>query len=213
MLIRIYLLLFLAPLPAGLKAQSALISLPSMNVVYLGISNPIEVAAYKYPCKRLMVLTDNGTIERADGCTFYYAPVRFGVAELRVVAINRGDTILLRQITVRVKDIPDPVARVGGMHSGTMSRHLLSAQDGVIAALEGFGFDAKFLVRGFTATVLRAQGGCASASSSTGPRFTPEMYALFDTLVPGDVVLISSIRCTGPDGVARDLAAIQLLIL
>ena len=70
-------------------AQNAIISIDKMNVLYIGVDNPIEFAADKYNCKDLKILTSNMTVKCDDSCKCIANVTTQGIASL--VFKNKDD--------------------------------------------------------------------------------------------------------------------------
>lgn len=191
----------------------AVIASARENVIYAGMVNHLLVAARAYTCSQLILLTDNGTVEHGGGeCTFNLSSARVGSAKLRLCKVRRGDTIdIMRQI-FRVRQIPIPTARIGGVHSGTIRRNVLRVQEGVIARIENFEIDARVLITCFTLFVLQPGGNCASYSTTNSPYFTEEMQVALGRVAAGDIVLATGIEAKLPDGSIRPLDSIQLSV-
>jgi len=109
-----------------LYSQTATVTADKMNVFYKGVDNPMTVVVENYACKDIVVKTDVGEI-KGDGCHYYYhtkdstasnAKVYVGVLTNSV--INWIDTI-----NVRLKLVPDPTTRIGGVYGGLLQQEEL----------------------------------------------------------------------------------------
>ena len=124
-------------------AQFAVVSCDKLNVLYIGVDNPISVAVSNYDVSKIFVKVDSGIISGDSG---HYAWKIFrhcpACTHLFIYTkINRKDS-LLGNFVFRVKRIPPPILKVGGCKNGdTTHIVLLKAQIGIAAILEGFDFD------------------------------------------------------------------------
>lgn len=185
-----------------------------MNIVYLGVPNPIAVAARGYPCSRLILLSDNGVVERADGaCNFNLTVVRLPIAHLRLCTLHGADTVVVAQQDFRVKR-PDPaVARVGTTHLGTMKKAQLAQQDGIVAFLPGFDFNGCQVTK-FTLILITVSGNTQSFRNLTGARFTPKMKMALSTISAGDLVVVADIESERrAGGYKEELAPVQIRVV
>jgi len=189
------------------SAQEIAIAADKENLFYLGIPNPITIACYKYPCKDLIVTSDNGTVDRSHDhpCQFEMMAAHVGETTIEVKQKN-GKVIGVRKF--RVHKIPGPVAEVGGKNFGDINAPALRVQIGVIATLKGFDFDARFWVMSYTIILLKKEA--SFVKDNAGAKFTDESKVILSKAQAGDRFVIVNIRAKGPDGVLRFLTPIEL---
>ena len=88
-------------------------------------------------------------------------------------------------------------------------------QDAILARLDNFDFDAKFVVTSFTVTYLPRRGEPEEASSSTqyltGPNAAPSVAAIMAKLKPGDKVFFENIKAIGPDKTSRLIGSVNFI--
>lgn len=90
------------------KEPLAAIALDKMNVLYIGVDNPVTIAVEGIPSDKLIVYMENGSIRGSNGK--YIAKVTStGTATINVATIKNDKKVLLSTQTFRVKRIPDPV--------------------------------------------------------------------------------------------------------
>lgn len=77
---------------------SAVYELPQMNVLYIGIDNPIKICASARNISKMNVTINNGTISGCNG-NYVIRPEKTGTA---ILSIYNGRKIL-RQVVFRVK--------------------------------------------------------------------------------------------------------------
>lgn len=110
----------------------------------------------------------------------------------------------------RVKEVPDPVAKVGGQRDGKIKKNLLLAAGGVDVEMENFDFDMKFIVQSFSMyTVI---DGYAQDQSSRSGSFTGEQLKMIRNLKRNQILVIEQIMVKGPDGSVRKLPSISFKI-
>ncbi|MCR4558808.1 MAG: hypothetical protein K5685_01875 [Bacteroidales bacterium] len=194
--------------------QSSLsVSPTKMNVLYIGVPNPLEVTASGYNSEKLHVTISQGSVSKGTAAGAYSALVKTpGTAKVTVTATVDGQTKNLGTREFRVKRVPDPRASVTTKEAwgkgGTVSKAMLAASAGVKAELENFDFDMKFQITGFkvSATIK----GFVQDATSTGPAFTAQQKTIINQAPAGSKLYIEDIKAKGPDGSLRDLGAIVL---
>ncbi|MCR5455883.1 MAG: hypothetical protein K6F33_12920, partial [Bacteroidales bacterium] len=188
--------------------QSSLsVSPTKMNVLYIGVPNPIDITASGVPAEKLNVSISSGNITRSGGVGSYVAQVKApGKVNISVTANVDGQTKSLGSKEFRVKRVPDPVAKVAGKRDGTISKAELAAQAGVKADLENFDFDMRFNVVSFkvSATVK----GFTQDASSNSAAFTAQQKQIIQQVSSGGKIYIEDIKAKGPDGSIRSLGTI-----
>jgi len=185
---------------------SAVVSPDKMNVLYIGVPNPLSVSAPGVPKESMKVSMSGGSISGSGG--HYTATVSsIGTAKVTVFG-DKG--MVLGTSDFRVKRIPDPKPQFAGRSGGNTSAANLRAQDRVFAKLENFDFDAKFNVTRFTLLVVKPRQDAIIMSSSGGGELTSAMRSAMNTVTPGTTVVFKDIVAVGPDGTPRGLDPIVL---
>lgn len=179
-------------------AEPSLAVSPSkMNVLYLGVLNPIDISVSGVAMEKVSVSMRGGTISRQGNS--YVARPNSGVNSCDIVVVADGKQMGVKKF--RVKKVPDPLPTIFGLNPKQTlidKGELITAQ-GVQAKMpDDFDFDLSFKVLGFKVGVTA--GGYYSESSSDGPRFSQAQKALMKSLVSNQVVTITDIRVQGPDG-------------
>jgi gliding motility-associated protein GldM len=184
---------------------SAVVSPDKMNVLYIGVPNPLSVSAPGVPKESMKVSMSGGSINGSGG--HYTATVSsIGTARITVLG-DKG--MVLGTSEFRVKRIPDPKPQFAGRSGGNTSAANLRAQDRVFAKLENFDFDAKFNVTRFTVLIVKPRQDAIILSGS-GAELTSAMRAAMNTVTPGSTVIFKDIVAVGPDGSPRGLDPIVL---
>ena len=188
---------------------SAVVSADKMNVLYIGVDNPVSVSAPGIPKEKLKVNISSGTLTGSAG--HYIAKVtNQGEATVTVSGeIAPGKTVTLGSSLYRIKRIPDPKAQFAGKSGGTTSAANIKAQDVLFAKLDGFDFDAQFHVTRFNLLIVKPRQD-AIPFTGTGNTLTPAMHTALNTIAPGSTVIFKEIMAVGPDGTSRGLDNIVL---
>lgn len=184
---------------------SAVVSPDKMNVLYIGVPNPLSVSAPGVPKESMKVSMSGGSINGSGG--HYTATVSsIGTAKVTVFG-DKG--MVLGTSEFRVKRIPDPKPQFAGKSGGNTSAANLRAQDRLFAKLENFDFDAKFNVTRFTLLVVKPRQDAIILSGS-GAELTGAMRSAMSSVTPGSTVVFKDIVAVGPDGTPRGLDPIVI---
>jgi hypothetical protein len=190
----------------GEKKTVAAVAPTKMNVLYLGLDNPMSIAVSGYDASELRVEVDsNGRILGENG-SYIIRPIRPGTLKIFVYADNN----LVSETHFRVKTVPDPVVKVAGKKGGTISKEELLNAGKVIVDMENFDFDLSFDIAEFT--VAAVIEGYVEEYKSTSATFTKEQVDLIEKLKPEGRVYIQEIKARGPDGALRALNTIVFKI-
>lgn len=191
----------------GQKKANAVIAVEpvKMNVLYLGVDNPLKIAASGYNAKDLEVSIDNGTIKGKNG-QYLVWPRNEGSAIVSVK--NNGNVI--QETTFRIKTVPDPTTMVGSRSGGTVKKEWLLNQNTVDANMKNFDFDLSFEVDGFMMSTNI--DGFTKEFRSTSGSITPEQKELIQKVKEGGRVYFEDVKAKGPDGSVRKLNTIVFKI-
>ncbi|MDO3640447.1 gliding motility protein GldM [Mucilaginibacter sp. L3T2-6] len=183
---------------------SAVVSPDKMNVLYIGVPNPVSVSAPGVPKEKLKVSISSGSLSGSNGK--YTATVSsIGEATVSVSGeLTPGKVSFLGSTVFRVKRIPPPKAAFAGRSGGVTSAANLRAQDRLFAKLENFEFDAKFNITRFTLLVAKPRQDVIIYTANGG-ELTSQMRTAMSSVTPGSTVVFKDIIAVGPDGVQQGL--------
>jgi len=188
---------------------SAVVSPDKMNVLYIGVPNPVSVSAPGIPKEKLHVSIGAGSLSGSNG---HYVATVSTISDNDVVSVSGevdGKTVPLGTTKFRVKRIPDPKAQFAGKSDGTTSSVNIKAQNRVFAKLENFDFDATFNVTRFTLIVVKPRQD-PIIYQTTGPDLSSDMRKAINTIGPGSTVIFKDIIAVGPDGTQRAINSVVL---
>lgn len=189
---------------------SAVVSPDKMNVLYIGVNNPISVSSPGTPTDKIRVSMSGGSISSAGGGKYNVRVSSPGTARISVSAeVAPGKTQTLSSTEFRVKRIPDPIAKFAGKTGGSMATVALKAQNALFAKLDNFDFDASFRVTKFTMILAKPRAD-AIVLSTSGGQLSSSMSSALNGIVPGTRVIFDNIVAVGPDGTPRQLNAVAL---
>ncbi|HEU0111186.1 MAG TPA: gliding motility protein GldM [Flavisolibacter sp.] len=191
---------------------NASIALDKMNVLYIGVDNPVTIAASGGGDDKVQpnISGGGGSITRV-GAGKYIVRVNSVTDDCKITVNVDGKVAGVSQF--RVRTIPDPVATVGGYASGdNINAGAFKAQAGVGAYIKDFPFDLKYSVTSFSITVDNDEGDVETADC-TGNTWNSRAQGIINRLIkPGRLVTLDGIRATGPDGRSRKLPSLVYYI-
>jgi hypothetical protein len=171
-----------------------------MNVLYIGVDNPLSVAASNGSDEKVTVtVTGGGGTVSKLGSGLYNVQVTDLTDECLVNVYVDGK--IAGSSPFRVRSLPAPFATVGGYLSGRKIKDdAFRSHPGLGVFLKDFPFEVRYEVTGFTFTVGDDQGNvrttdCESALFTPGAKQLIEQYAK-----PGEMVTIDKIRVKDPSG-------------
>jgi gliding motility-associated protein GldM len=184
------------------QPSGASIFLEKMNVMYIGVDNPITVSSGSGKAEKMAVSFTGGSIAGAGGGGKYIAkPTTPGPATVNVSVEGKSFPF-----PIRVKYLPDPVPVVGTLSGGKMPSSNFKVMGGVRAILKESDFDAPFQVLSYTIA-----GNGAGFQQYTPVQVTGNAWgsnAVITQCKPGSTVFIDEIIARGPDGKNRKLPSI-----
>ena len=199
---------------------NVIVSPTAMNVMYMGIPNPIDVSVPGISPDKIKIRVVNGAfttkkVKNSRGENFKGSwavePNAVGQnVQVIVTADMSGKPMQFAPYEFRVKPIPPPIAVFAQKSTGSVQRATAAAQQGVYAVLPDFDFDLNYTVTGFT--VLYSDNRGDFEETSTGSNLTSKQKELISRLTRGKNLIIKDIKALGPDGKVRELSPVILKI-
>jgi gliding motility-associated protein GldM len=199
---------------AYIVAPPALIVAPlKMNVLYIGVDNPVAISAPGIPDERIIPSIDQGVLKRdAEGKEWIIRINKMpkGVRKAYVSASAKVDGVdlPLGKAEFRVKRVPTPSAEIAGQMDGQMDKNRLLAAGAIIPNMRDFEFEIYYEVTGYTfATIIN---GDWIPKNVRGNRFTDEINGIIRKGKRKQKFFFENIQAKGPDGSIRSLNAVNL---
>lgn len=195
-------------------AKPALVVSPTkMNVLYIGVENPVSISVPGVPTENLSPSLSGGTLRPGKEKGEYIAEVKGGSEAIVSVSAKfmvdgKPTTKNMGQFKFRVKRVPDPVAYIANKKDGLVSANELIAAGAVIPKMENFDFDLQFKITSFDLS-MNMQGDFITKSTN-GNRLSAEMATMLKSAKKGTKIYIEEVKAVGPDGVPRKLAPLNL---
>jgi gliding motility-associated protein GldM len=202
------------PIEYTVGQAAASIALDKMNVLYIGVPNPVSISTSSGGAEEadVTITGGDGKVERStgEGAGHYNVFVKSVTDECFITVSVKGK--VAGKSKFRVRTIPRPVATVGGAESGdNMTAGQFRAQTGVGAYIKDFPFELKYTVTSFTLTADNAEGDIEEAPC-TGNLWSPKALTMIKGLAAGRTVTVDDIRALGPDGRTQKLPSLVYYI-
>jgi len=194
--------------------SGAAVQFDKMNVIYIGVDNPLTVKSSKGDEQTTVKISGGGATIKKMGAGKYVARATTPTNEGVITVTADGES---NKFGVRVKMIPDPIATIGGNKaltlSGKTSKGNGKAQGAVIPLLENFDFDTRFDVISYDC-YLTSGGELFSSRGNKGPYFSSQVNNFWDRAKPGkDAIIFDNIKVKGPDGKPRTIPGMTFQII
>lgn len=179
---------------------SVTVSADKMNVFYIGVDNPVTVAAAGISSNKVgvSIAGGGGTIKKQGKTSYTVKVTKPGEATINVKNQENGKSF---PFTFRVKRIPDPVVRLGKQQDGIIKSGTMKAQPGLAAWLDNFDFEAKCSVQSYTLYYTRKRQDAVEVQG-TGGRFSGKVLNAIQAAKPGDQYAFVNVKARCPGDVA-----------
>lgn len=195
---------------------SASVAADKMNVIYIGVPNPITVSVPGVPDEKVRATPSGFTLspdpKLGKGHFIAEAKGQPGPGKVVVSAEFNGKPMQMGEFAFRLKRIPDPVAKIGGKKDGNIPKSALAAQQGIIPTMEGFDFDLYPKVLSFKMSRYGKGRDPIEKSQDGGGSLTGDMKSIIDQSRSGDKILFEYIKVSMPDGTTRTVNSIPLTV-
>lgn len=194
-------------------AQDFKIKNESLQVLFAGMHNPIEVEVSGFNCDEYWLEVSNGKIIK-DSCDIKLEPSHSGRATLWLKRTVGPDTVLIGKETFRVEPFPEIKAEVGRKSEGTIDQVILRVQPGILAYFSAdWQIDVHFEVVHYTAMIIRGDSVILHESANTN-RFVGEIATQVRNVQIGDQVFFYNLRAKVPTGEKiRELEPVILTVV
>jgi gliding motility-associated protein GldM len=184
--------------------SGASIFLEKMNVLYIGVENPLTVSGGSVGAEKTRVSFADGSITKAGGDRYIAKPSKPGMSEIVVTA--EGKTF---KFPMRLKYLPPPAAFIGAKKGGNISSAEFKAVGAVIAKLEESDFMAPFQVVSYRIGAVGGPIQLYREATNEGNRWSGQAASLVASAGPGTRIFIDAINVVGPDGRKREIPGMQ----
>jgi gliding motility-associated protein GldM len=183
--------------------SGASVFLEKMNVVYVGVDNPLTISGGSVGSEKVHVnfTSPGASLTHTTGDHYIIKPTTPGEAQLIVTANGKPFPF-----PIRVKQLPLPAGFVGTRKGGAIPAAEFKADGGLIARLEESDFEAHFKVESYTVGFIGGSFNAYQQTNNEGNRFAGRTLDLVGRATPGTNIFFDNIKVTGPDGKPREIA-------
>src|SRR5450432_321646 len=183
--------------------SGASIFLEKMNVVYIGVANPMTISGGSVGAEKVhcTFASPGASLTKTAGDHYEARAITPGMAKIIVNAAGKNF-----EFPIRVKNLPLPAGFIGSKKGGSISSAEFKAIGGLIARLEDSDFEAPFKVVSYK---LGAEGGGISGytqADNQSNRWSGNAASIVQRSTPGTHIFFDEIRVVGPDGKQREIA-------
>jgi gliding motility-associated protein GldM len=181
-------------------APIAVISATKMNVVYIGLENPISISVPGVGANKVnATVSAGGTLKKTkDG--EYMLEVTAAQRTVTITASVDGKVMGIKEY--RVRQVPKPTPMLGSIEqSGSVSMGQLKAANFVLTALKDFAFEGVNYTPTEYNLVFKPKNGPATVEKGNSQNLTPRAKSLLMNARPGDIIIVMGIKARGPAGV------------
>lgn len=188
-------ILLLSFFPVFMHAQQAVVGLPAMNVLYIGLDNEVKIAVAGHKTKKLVKEFTGGDIIESEG-KLYLRVYNRGDARLRIGIKKKEDTLWVDSMEFRIRRMLLPLPQLGTLQNGSVesAATIRANATRVFMGLGSWGSgneDPKFTVEKFNITLIDS---CwFETFHCTGNVIPPHVSAHINRLNPGGKIIINRI--------------------
>jgi len=172
------------------------VSADKMNILYIGIDNPITVAVEGAYSEDLTVQCEDGEVINLGGGHYNVRVRKPGNKKITVLA--KGVTT--QEVVYRVKRIPDPIAKIGWISGGRTSITELKRNGKIRADLGNWVIEEKCKIQGFEFTwQSQDKDNDPIGIVNKGDQFNEDVLEVLEKVQSADVIYFDRIkaRCPG----------------
>lgn len=194
-------------------SAGASLQLDKMNVMYIGVDNPMTLSASGYNIEDVSLSIPGAELKSTGKGTYIANVTKEGKLEWAINAKGRTGAGVSKVSggVIRVKMIPNPQATVMGRSSGLFPTAQFKVQKGILAKVDGFDFETTFQVTKYRFSWV-PKSGDPKEIEMKGPYFTGDVANVMQRLRPGDRVIMENIKAIGPDKRERSINSITFTL-
>lgn len=192
-----------------------------MNVLYAGINNPISIAVPGVPSQNVTATMTNGTLTR-QGNGWVAKPAKIGTPAVITVMAKQADgrSTKMAETSLRVRALPDPLPYIQytdangatkRFKGGRIAKRDLLTANGIGAAIDDDLLDVPYQVVRFQLLFFDSVGGVIPEVSN-GPTFSTRQRDKIRNMAKGKRFFVSEVIARGPDGIERQIPAIEVIV-
>jgi gliding motility-associated protein GldM len=177
---------------------SATIAATEMNLLYIGIDNPMAISVPGFSAADVNVSASGGARLKSQGGGKYNCTVSKGSREVTISCSLKDGGKRLGSQKFRVRNLPKPTAQLGGIPNDGLpkAKAQVMAQTSMLATMgQGFAYNLKYRVTAFK-LIIAYKRKPAKMATGNGGTLTGQMRSMIKSAGKGDRILIEGIRAT-----------------
>ncbi|HYG17029.1 MAG TPA: gliding motility protein GldM [Bacteroidia bacterium] len=178
----------------------AAVSADAMNIMYIGVDNPVSVSVPGVPPDRVIATINNGTLTKAVNNKYVAKVSSAGTASITVsVRDDEGKVKAYGSYPFTVRRLPPPIVRLGNLKPGPVSKGEL----GVMSSINAF-LGPDFYFQGVNYKVVSYSCGMVinknyvELGTFNGGIVPETIKDKYKNLKKGDIVIFHTIKTSGP---------------
>ena len=191
------------------------VSAEKMNVLYMGVANPVSVSVPGIPAENITVAISSGTLKKISGGKYEATGQSAGDNYISVrAAMENGEVRDMGKIKFRVKGLPKPVSSFAGVFgTGKKAKNYLLAYKKIdVKYDENFDFAAKANITMFRMEIAYRGGMYSTTEESRSGNLTEKMTDMIRQLRKGEKITFFDIEAMGPDNRKQKLGPITITV-
>ena len=195
------------PKPNG---DQLVISTDALNILYVGIENPISIAIDGVKDKNIVVTTDNGSLEKVSAAHWKAKPNKNGKTKISVFLKKKGKLFPAGAMIFRTFNIPEPISCVAGKSDySKISKTLILAAPYLFTTFEDFTDGPRFNIISFSCII----GDCNQKEmKNQGANLNDEILDAIKNAKAGDIITFKNIKAMGIDNQIHNIVALHLIL-
>lgn len=174
-------------------------SATNMNIVYIGLINPIDIAVSGISAEDIKVITDNGQIIGENG-HYFLRPDNLSHCHISIIYNDK----IIGKAHFRVQTLRDPLhVTLDGKKGGEIKKNVFVY--GIYLKAFFFPTDFDLDVRVISFRIISVKDGEVKDLKKTGDKLNKDMIDFIQSLPDGSPLFIEGIQVKSADGIIRDV--------
>jgi gliding motility-associated protein GldM len=178
------------------EVGKAVVSPTAMNVLYIGVDNPIKISVPGYASDK--VSASGCGIARKSGEEYIAKPTKIGEEDI-VVSVKTAKGTETSSEKFRIRRVPDPYVYILNTKGGPMKIGEFKAATAITVKNPDFVFQIPYTVTGFE-MLYAPKNGTGVSDVSTSSSFSSTMKQIQQKAKPGDTIVLNDVAVKMPDG-------------
>jgi hypothetical protein len=187
------------------------VSATKMNILYVGLDNPLDIAIPNESSENISVSIDNGTVEKKSGVEWVARVSRTGKTTIQVFVEKNGVRTLYGTREFRAFRVPDPQPKILGAKEMAIDKETIIKNPNLEIVLDNFQFDGDFFkVASFT--FLYSDKNSTKEVKCSDGKISKEGLEMLKNSNSGDMLTFADIKITDVSGTTRKISPMTLRI-